>query len=53
MPQEEITQLVAADWILVTLSGSHWQAVSLAPQVVDEVTAEAMQGTAQDGIPLS
>jgi len=38
------TQLVAADWMAASLADWHWQAVSLAPQVVAELTAAAMQG---------
>lgn len=48
--QASITQLVAADWIFVTLSGSHWQATSDAPQVVDFATASAIHWVAQAGI---
>ena len=38
------TQLVAAVWMAAALEGLHWQAISEAPQEVEEATAEAMQG---------
>lgn len=40
----EITQLVAALWMAASLAVVHWQARSLAPQEVAELTAAAMQG---------
>ena len=37
------TQLVALPWIAFMLAVVHWQARSLAPQVVAELTASAIQ----------
>jgi hypothetical protein len=53
MPHSLMTQVVAAVWIFETLSGRHWQALSVAPQVVSDLAASSIQGCAQLGIPLS
>lgn len=41
---------MAAAWIAASLADLHWQARSVAPQVVAELTAAAMQGWAQLGM---
>lgn len=49
-PQAAKTQDVAAAWIAAKLAVVHWHLRSLAPQVVADLTASAIQVVAQAGM---